>query len=659
VLAALSLFVVLAATAGIQDNPDVPTTCRPFGIIGDEFGELPPNGAALSKKPSLRFVRQNSAPPRSTPWQDVGGTAVKVVSDSQLRVWLKNAAGVVFRLQDTASPGGLGTLAFDGQIHNGDAEVCAVKETNGLVYVRYSTTTGMATSSANQVLIDVTAPTPRVVAALQWTWSDAVGACRVYDAGMEAAMSCQWDGSRLDFVCEEAAFVPAASWAVALDGASDRRFVRRSWLRSAAPVGGDEWIDAARLYESLVAPASHSPGKEFALERVGSVRLVSRIDASSGPAFILAAEGRDERLDARFLLLLKPADGPVVVEKVPSFDFGAEFDEKGELDLKAGFHSPTSAQISVGTALSHGNAALWPVLVSRAGHKTLYLVGAEGVGKKVIAGSFFLTTDAEVQGNCGRRFLPASGLDFRPAGPLAFNALVQAQFPSGHVASDPDEALEHFEDAPTNPHRRQRFGWASGKGFVYSEPEDLPPGSMPTLVPRPSLDFLEHPAARTLLGLPVETVGRGRPIVFLSTSAPVPNKGHLTQPPKTTESAWGDLRGAMEQLSREFKVVSVILPPDGAGSADMPAAVMEIFRSFGLRRAVVVAVGSARTLAVRVARLDPSRVAAVGLIGPTESDSGRERKGRVPIVELGAGTFDEIHALVSRSFQSGATDRFR
>lgn len=115
----------------------------------------------------------------------------------------------------------------------------------------------------------------------------------------------------------------------------------------------------------------------------------------------------------------------------------------------------------------------------------------------------------------------------------------------------------------------------------------------------------------------------------------------------------------MEQLSREFKVVSVILPPDGAGSADMPAAVMEIFRSFGLRRAVVVAVGSARTLAVRVARLDPSRVAAVGLIGPTESDSGRERKGRVPIVELGAGTFDEIHALVSRSFQSGATDRFR
>jgi hypothetical protein len=243
----------------------------------------------------------------------------------------------------------------------------------------------------------------------------------------------------------------------------------------------------------------------------------------------------------------------------------------------------------------------------------LYLVGAETLGERVIKGRYLLSTDATSPGGCGTLVLGGSALDIQPAGPLGFNLLVQSPI----VSDDGGDLFKFIEEA--EPHSRVRLAWATGKGFVASTPETAGPEiSLPPLIPKTDLDLMDRPAARTVIGdqdhsVEVHVSGRGKSIVFLS---PVP--------------------GSTEDLSSDFRVVSLFMAAEDIGSPRSLEDTLKVFDAFGIRDAIVVGVGPTRGVALDFARAYPDRIFGVGLAGARSADEAGARLGLLrPVKELG------------------------
>lgn len=669
----------LSAKAFPQELPDSPPKCSiPFGK--GFTATFPPMWAKVFRAPGLEFTRSAPTPAEVFSWQPAAGVDVSLrrvapsaEDTNQIRVWVRTARGSLYRLRQTDGGSELGDSGEDivsEQVESRDdptVEVCWIKASGaeGLVLLRYqSEGTGASTvwNSTTEILIAVDQRTPRVLGVLRWAWNEGGGACGVWSNGAHQAAECEWDETERDYVCTESELMFNAHWTHHQAGNDARTFSRRFWLRSGRPVVDSRAISTEALWNTLMAASPPTVNKEYLLMGVGAVRYVTHIQTPTGPAFVVAAEGRTSSLDARFLLVRKRRDGRFIRDAIPAFQVSTTNPtEAPRGDLPAEYQSVTSAKITVGAVSKQGAAFVWPVAVSRAGHSSLYLLGAEVVGDRVLAGSFFLSTDALVQEDCADLVLPDATVEARPAGPLAFNLLVQVGHVVSGVAAEVPREFSPEGDSVFETHAWLRVGWATGRGFVYSTPHAPDPRvRIPRMMPAPVADFLTRPRgwAHVRAGkesLAVDVLGRGRPVVFVW-----PGTGPWPQPFLDSAREMGailpddpgapdwnipmELRVAMETLASEFRVIS--MKTDGGEHAPKSTeSLLNAFEIFALKGVTVIAVGEARAMATEFARAYPNRVRILGLLGPPSTSDASPSKRRVRT--LGPDIVDEVRKLAT------------
>lgn len=621
--------------------------------------------ARIFRGPGLEFTRTAPAAERFS-WQPVAGVEVSLrrVAESpdnyddrnQIRVWIRTKRGA-YRLRQLEGRTELNTLGEDiasKRLESRDdptAEVCPIVApgADGLLFLRYQSEGNGANTvwnSTTEILIAVDQATPKVLGILKWDWNEGGGACGVWGNGEHEAAECEWDETEQDYACTESQLMFNAAWARDRNGTSARKLSRHFWLRTGRAVTDDRAISTEALWNALATEGPRSD--EYILVGVGAVRLVTQVQTPAGPAFLIAAEGRTENLDARFLLVRKTRDGRFVRDTVPAFRVSTTSPGEAPREtVPAEYLAATSAEISVGAASHEGEASVWPVVVSRAGHSSLYWLGAEVIGDRVLTGSFFLSTDALVQENCGDLVLTDATVDARQVGPLAFNLLVQRGYVASHVAAEEPRQGSGEDDAGLEAHAWLRVAWAKGRGFVYSPPEvPRTRTRLPPLTPAPSPDFLTRPRWSTFVGagnssVAVDVMGRGRPVVFVWSGT---GRSFFDRSTESEAPVPDDLRVAMEMLSAEFRVFS-FQTAEGEPSPESMETVLRAFDIFELRGVTAVAVGDAHKLATSLARAHPERIRVLGLHNPSAAGGGSADKGRVRT--LGPDLVEEVRRLAA------------